>query len=182
MSLSGTGKLGAPTTEYDQSGKRHPWHPPEIDSSTPIAQGQLLMNNTLTGTKQPFIPRDQRHVRWYTCGPTVYDSSHVGHARTYLSLDIMRRIMTDYFHYNVIYQVNTTDIDDKIILRARQNLLVKQLTEAVTEGKKSRDELVELINTAVEEASAKAQKKVTTIETALQEATAANDSLRHCAH
>merc|ERR1719291_235514 len=35
---------------------------------------------------------NSREVRWYTCGPTVYDSSHVGHARTYLSFDIMRRI------------------------------------------------------------------------------------------
>jgi len=40
-------------------------------------------------------------VTWYTCGPTVYDDSHMGHARTYISFDILKRIMTDYFGYNV---------------------------------------------------------------------------------
>ena len=40
-------------------------------------------------------------MTWYTCGPTVYDDSHMGHARTYISFDILRRIMTDYFGYNV---------------------------------------------------------------------------------
>ena len=114
-----------------------------------------------------------RHVRWYTCGPTVYDSSHVGHARTYLSFDIMRRVMTDYFHYNVLYQINTTDIDDKIILRARQNELLRQLEED-----KSVDyaKLVELAKDALEEAKAKSDEKKTAIEAALEEATAKKDS------
>lgn len=85
------------------------------------------MNNSLTGRKDVFVPLNGRTVKWYTCGPTVYDSSHVGHARSYLSFDILRRIMTDYFGYNVLYQVNITDIDDKIILRARQNKLVDDL-------------------------------------------------------
>lgn len=134
------------------------------------------MNNTLTGSKQPFIPLKNRHVRWYTCGPTVYDSSHVGHARTYLSLDIMRRIMTDYFHYNVIYQVNITDIDDKIILRARQNLLVENLTRDVTDGKISMQQLTTMIQEAVKEATEKAEKKEKEIEAALTDATDRQDS------
>jgi cysteinyl-tRNA synthetase len=57
------------------------------------------------------------------CGPTVYDSSHMGHARTYLSFDIIKRILEDYFGYNVFLVMNVTDIDDKIILKARQNAL-----------------------------------------------------------
>ena len=161
MSLSGAGKLGGPTKDYDPSGKHHPWHPPAIDSSSPLAQSQLLMNNTLTGSKQPFIPMNGRTVRWYTCGPTVYDSSHVGHARTYLSLDIMRRIMTDYLHYNVLYQVNVTDIDDKIILRARQNLLLEQLEQDET---MTLDAIKALIDTAVNEAQTKAAEKQVQIE------------------
>ncbi|CAB9497860.1 Cysteine--tRNA ligase [Seminavis robusta] len=176
MSLAGAGKLGSPTSTFDPSGRRHPWHPPAIDTSSEIAQGQLLMNNTLTGTKQPFIPLNGRTVRWYTCGPTVYDSSHVGHARTYLSLDIMRRIMTDYFHYNVLYQVNVTDIDDKIIVRARQNLLLENLTNDVTSNKLSLDDLKSLIQTAVQEAQDKAASKKVQIEAALKEATEKSDS------
>ncbi|KHJ81502.1 hypothetical protein OESDEN_18812 [Oesophagostomum dentatum] len=56
-------------------------------------------------------------VKWYICGPTVYDSSHMGHARAYLSMDILRRVMTSYFGYDVQYVMNITDIDDKIIKR-----------------------------------------------------------------
>ena len=114
-----------------------------------------------------------RHVRWYTCGPTVYDSSHVGHARTYLSFDIMRRVMTDYFHYNVLYQINTTDIDDKIILRARQNELLRLLEED-----KSVDfvQLVELAKVALDEAKGKSDEKKTKIEADLGEATEKKDS------
>jgi cysteinyl-tRNA synthetase len=54
------------------------------------------------------------------CGPTVYDSSHMGHAKTYMQSDILRRIMTDYFGYNVKLCMNITDIDDKIIIRSNE--------------------------------------------------------------
>mmetsp|Transcript_21159 Transcript_21159/g.38307 ORF Transcript_21159/g.38307 Transcript_21159/m.38307 type:complete len:803 (-) Transcript_21159:92-2500(-) len=171
MSLSGTGNFCQPTSCCDSN--RHPWQSPEINTSDPIAAGQLLMRNTLTGQKEPFVPMKDRHVRWYTCGPTVYDSSHVGHARTYLSFDIMRRIMTDYLHYNVLYQINTTDIDDKIILRARQNELLRQLEVDSSVGY---EKLVELANEALEEAKAKSDEKKAAIEAALEEATAKKDS------
>jgi cysteinyl-tRNA synthetase len=51
------------------------------------------------------------------CGPTVYDSAHLGHARTYLGFDILRRIMSQYFKYDVLLVMNITDVDDKIIIR-----------------------------------------------------------------
>jgi len=54
------------------------------------------------------------------CGPTVYAPSHMGHARTYLGFDIIRRILTDYFRYNVTLVMNITDIDDKIILQSNE--------------------------------------------------------------
>lgn len=114
-----------------------------------------------------------RHVRWYTCGPTVYDSSHVGHARTYLSFDIMRRVMTDYFHYNVLYQINTTDIDDKIILRARQNELIRQLE---ADSSVDFDKLVALAKEALDEAKAKSDQKKAEIEKAIEDATQSKDS------
>lgn len=59
-------------------------------------------------------------ITWYTCGPTVYDDSHMGHARTYISFDILRRIMTDYFGYNVKLVMNITDVDDKIIRKSQE--------------------------------------------------------------
>ncbi|BFU18438.1 cysteine--tRNA ligase, putative [Entamoeba histolytica HM-1:IMSS-B] len=69
-------------------------------------------------------------IRWYCCGPTVYDDSHLGHARTYLSTDIFRRILEDYFGYQVIQCMNITDVDDKIILKARKNLLISKYCTA----------------------------------------------------
>ena len=54
------------------------------------------------------------------CGPTVYDHSHMGHAKTYMQSDILRRLMTDYFGYNVNLCMNITDVDDKIIIRANE--------------------------------------------------------------
>ena len=51
----------------------------------------LKITNTLTREKEVFRPIDPSHVRVYVCGPTVYDASHMGHARNYLTFDILRR-------------------------------------------------------------------------------------------
>lgn len=99
---------------------KHPeWFPPTGSHVT-----GLKLLNSLTETVEPFVPINGRMVKWYTCGPTVYDMSHMGHARAYLTFDIMRRVIEDYFQYPVQYQMNITDIDDKIIKRARVNKLV----------------------------------------------------------
>ncbi|XP_024118945.1 cysteine--tRNA ligase, cytoplasmic isoform X1 [Oryzias melastigma] len=87
---------------------------------------QLRLYNSLTRAKEPFFPQKGNKVTWYCCGPTVYDASHMGHARSYISFDILRRILRDYFKYDVFYCMNITDIDDKIIKRARQNHLLEQ--------------------------------------------------------
>lgn len=60
-------------------------------------------------------------LRWYACGPTVYDSSHIGHARTYVCTDIIRRILSDVLGHRVEFALGITDIDDKIIARAAEN-------------------------------------------------------------
>eukprot|EP01126_Amoeba_proteus_P014530 TRINITY_DN163_c0_g1_i1.p1 TRINITY_DN163_c0_g1~~TRINITY_DN163_c0_g1_i1.p1 ORF type:complete len:534 (-),score=99.44 TRINITY_DN163_c0_g1_i1:806-2407(-) len=84
----------------------------------------LKVNNSLKNDElQDFIPTQGKLVRWYYCGPTVYDDSHLGHARSYLSFDILRRIMEDYFGYHVFACMNITDLDDKIIIKSRQNYL-----------------------------------------------------------
>uniref|UniRef100_A0AC34GP63 Cysteine--tRNA ligase n=1 Tax=Panagrolaimus sp. ES5 TaxID=591445 RepID=A0AC34GP63_9BILA len=90
---------------------------------------QLKIYNSLTRRKDDFIPIDGNQVKFYICGPTVYDSAHMGHARAYLSFDIIRRVLTQYFNYDVNYVMNITDIDDKIIKRARQNFLFEQYQE-----------------------------------------------------
>ncbi|KAG8991512.1 hypothetical protein FRB90_001314 [Tulasnella sp. 427] len=79
-----------------------------------------------------FRPTHGRTVKWYNCGPTVYDAAHLGHARNYMSQDIVRRILVDYFGYDVHFVMNITDIDDKIIIRARQNHLLDQLRNEST--------------------------------------------------
>nr|CCM13737.1 cysteinyl-tRNA synthetase, putative [Leishmania guyanensis] len=116
---------------------RHPvWYPPlKLDGNG------LKVMNSLTETLEDFAPRDGRVVRWYTCGPTVYDLSHMGHARAYLTFDIIRRIMEDYFGYSVLYQMNITDIDDKIIKRAR----VGKLLDDFKEGELHRSNVEKLV-------------------------------------
>lgn len=53
------------------------WHPPTITEERP----KLKLFNSLTRQKEIFIPLDGNNVKWYSCGPTVYDASHMGHAR-----------------------------------------------------------------------------------------------------
>ncbi|CCL99049.1 uncharacterized protein FIBRA_01060 [Fibroporia radiculosa] len=97
-----------------------PWSMPSRQADEPV----LKVYNSLTRTKTEFVAGSGRHVKWYNCGPTVYDASHMGHARNYVTQDVLRRIVTDYFGYDVHFVMNITDIDDKIILRARQTHLV----------------------------------------------------------
>lgn len=90
------------------------------------AASELKVYNSMTRSLVPFIPAEGKLIRWYSCGPTVYDAAHIGHARNYMTFDIIRRILRDYFNYDITYVMNITDIDDKIILRARQSHLLKE--------------------------------------------------------
>jgi cysteinyl-tRNA synthetase len=87
----------------------------------PIFRTGLHVSNTLSDTKEEFITKDgSKTITWYMCGPTVYDASHLGHARTYVGFDVLRRIMTSYFGYDINLCMNITDIDDKIIERSNK--------------------------------------------------------------
>ncbi len=97
----------------------------------------LRVYNTLTRKKEEFIPLNGKRVGMYVCGPTVYDYSHVGHARSYVAFDVIRRYL-EYKGYTVIYIQNITDVDDKIIKRANELgedplSLSKRFTEAYFE-------------------------------------------------
>lgn len=79
----------------------------------------MKITNSMTGKKEEFIPINKDEVKMYACGVTVYDLSHIGHARQ----AIVYAMMTDYFRYKgykVTYVRNYTDVDDKIIKRANE--------------------------------------------------------------
>ncbi len=80
----------------------------------------LRIYDSLTQKKQEFKPLEPGKVRMYVCGITVYDYGHVGHARTFVSFDIIARYLR-FSGYELTYVRNITDIDDKIITRANQN-------------------------------------------------------------
>ena len=76
--------------------------------------------NTLTRQKEQFKPMVAGKISMYVCGITIYDYCHVGHARTYVSFDVMNRYFR-HLGYDVTYVRNITDVDDKIIKRAHEN-------------------------------------------------------------
>ncbi len=78
----------------------------------------IVVFNTLTGQKEKFVPISGNQVKMYACGPTVYDMSHLGHARMAIVWDVVQRYLR-YAGYDLTYVRNITDVDDKIINRAR---------------------------------------------------------------
>jgi len=79
----------------------------------------LQIYNTLSRSKEIFEPLEPGHVKMYVCGPTVYDSSHIGHARSIIVFDVIYRYLT-FAGYDVTYVRNFTDVDDKIIYRSNE--------------------------------------------------------------
>jgi cysteinyl-tRNA synthetase len=80
----------------------------------------LMLYDTRTGRKQPFVPRDPSNARIYVCGPTVYDYAHLGHARCYVVYDVLIRHLRA-SGVKLTYVRNITDIDDKILARSEEN-------------------------------------------------------------
>jgi len=79
----------------------------------------LVIYNTLSREKEPFVPIDPAHVRLYVCGPTVYDYVHIGNARPVVAFDVLYRLLKRRYP-RVTYVRNITDIDDKIMARANE--------------------------------------------------------------
>ncbi|TVR06484.1 MAG: cysteine--tRNA ligase [Salinarimonadaceae bacterium] len=94
----------------------------------------LSLYNTLTRTKEPFVPIDPSAVRMYVCGPTVYDYAHIGNARPIIVFDVLFRLLRHlYGAEHVVYARNITDVDDKINARAARDYPGLPLNEAIAQ-------------------------------------------------
>ena len=82
----------------------------------------MKVYNTLTKKKETFIPLEEGKVRMYVCGPTVYNYIHIGNARPMIVFDTVRRYM-EYKGMKVNYVSNFTDVDDKIIKKANEEVV-----------------------------------------------------------
>ncbi len=89
----------------------------------------MKLYNTLTRKKEEFVPIKKGHIGMYVCGPTVNDVPHLGHARNKIVFDVMRRYFL-FSGYKIKFVSNITDIEDKIINKAKDlGISVKELTE-----------------------------------------------------
>lgn len=77
----------------------------------------LKFHNSLSNKLEEFIPLEENRVKMYVCGPTVYDKAHLGHARCYITWDVLYRYLK-FLGYNATYCRNITDVDDKILKKA----------------------------------------------------------------
>ena len=92
----------------------------------------MFLHNTLTKRKEKFVPIDEKNVRMYVCGPTVYDRAHLGNAKSAVVFDVLNRILREvYGQKNVTYVSNITDIDDKILNKHKET--GKPIAEITTE-------------------------------------------------
>ena len=92
----------------------------------------IFLTNNLTNKKEQFVPKDNKNIGMYVCGPTVYDDPHIGNARPLVIFDILFKLLKNNFS-KVTYVRNITDIDDKIIKSSQdQKISAKELTEKVT--------------------------------------------------
>ena len=95
----------------------------------------IKLHNTKARQKQTFTPIDAKNVRMYVCGPTVYDRAHIGNARPVVVFDLLNRLLRHVYGENhVTYVRNFTDIDDKIIVRAKESgRPIQQITSETTQ-------------------------------------------------
>ncbi|XP_058705371.1 probable cysteine--tRNA ligase, mitochondrial isoform X3 [Poecile atricapillus] len=109
---AGRGQAGA--RRCSGAARRRQWAPPAGCDSGIVAY------NSRSRSKEPLVLATEGVATWYSCGPTVYDHAHLGHACSYVRFDIIRRIMTRFFGIEVIMVMGITDIDDKIIKKANE--------------------------------------------------------------
>ncbi len=133
----------------------------------------MKIYNTLTRTKEEFVPINEGHVGIYVCGPTVYDYIHIGNARPMIVFDTLRRYL-EYKGYDVNYVSNFTDVDDKIIKRAneegvpasviserfiaetKKDMVAMNVREATTHPKATEEipDMIEMVQTLIDKGHA----------------------------
>ncbi|KAM7196934.1 tRNA synthetases class I (C) catalytic domain containing protein [Rhypophila sp. PSN 637] len=112
----------------------------KLPFTRPFSMASITVHNSLKpGPPVPFVPKQEGKISWYACGPTVYDLSHLGHARNYVSTDVIRRILTHHFGFEVNFVMNYTDVDDKIIIKARRKRLFELEKQKPYTPEQSRD-------------------------------------------
>ncbi|XP_063248846.1 probable cysteine--tRNA ligase, mitochondrial isoform X1 [Prinia subflava] len=111
---AGAGRGQAGARRCSGAARRRQWAPPAGSDSGIVAY------NSRSRSKEPLVLATEGVATWYSCGPTVYDHAHLGHACSYVRFDIIRRIMTKFFGIEVLMVMGITDIDDKIIKRASE--------------------------------------------------------------
>ncbi len=79
----------------------------------------MKLHNSYTNQLEEFVPIEENKVKMYVCGPTVYDNAHLGHARCYITWDVLYRYLK-FKGYEVTYCRNVTDVDDKILKKAEK--------------------------------------------------------------
>ncbi len=109
----------------------------------------LRLHNTLTKKIEDFASREDGTVNLFVCGPTVYDLSHLGHAKTYVQMDVLARVIRAN-GYDLFYLQNITDIDDKIIVRSAERNVDWQELRTTFQDEYIKD-MTSLNNTSVTE-------------------------------
>ena len=93
--------------------------------------GDIFLTNNLSNKKEKFVPLDEKNIKMYVCGPTVYDDPHIGNARPIVVFDILYKILKKKYS-KVSYVRNITDIDDKIINSSKEKKIsISKLTNTV---------------------------------------------------
>ncbi|MFV0627415.1 MAG: cysteine--tRNA ligase [Alphaproteobacteria bacterium] len=96
---------------------------------------KIYMHNTLARRKEEFVPIDEKNVRIYVCGPTVYDRAHIGNAKAAVIFDVWFRLLKQvYGSEHVTYVSNITDVDDKILAKAETTgRSIREITDETLE-------------------------------------------------
>jgi cysteinyl-tRNA synthetase len=116
----------------DTPGQQAEWRSLARKLATMNSTMDLKLYDTLTREKRVFTPLDPSNVRMYVCGPTVYDSAHIGNARPVIVFDVLFRLLRHlYGADHVTYVRNITDVDDKINARAAEEYPALPLNEAI---------------------------------------------------
>lgn len=128
------GRLSFSTSQsmpYPSGDEATHWRQPSEGFDVGINVVNSLTKNRV---KVPLLLKHKNIATWYACGPTVYDSAHIGHASSYVRFDIIRRILSEHFNTDIVQVMGITDIDDKIIKRSQElDVPFKQLTQQYTE-------------------------------------------------